>query len=111
MEKDKIEFSEFLEIEKKLEIKIGKVASAERVEKSKKLLKLTVFFSDEDERTVLTNIGSKFHPDELIGLKLPFITNLYPVIIMGITSEAMIMVGNLDGAIELNDYSIGANLL
>ena len=53
--KDKIEFSEFLELEKKLEIKIGKVISVEDVPKSNKLLKLNVEFGEE-VRIVVTNI-------------------------------------------------------
>lgn len=113
MEKEKIEFSEFLEIEKKLEIRFGQVVSAERVPKSKKLLKLLVIFGIEesDEKTVVTNLGEQFEPDEFLGLTFPFVTNLQPSTMMGITSEAMIMVGNNNGVVELDDYSLGSKLL
>lgn len=114
--KDKIEFSEFLEIEKKLDIRIGQVVAAERVPKSAKLLKLTVVFGtkDEDKKTVVTNIGSDYEPDELLELTMPFIVNLQPVKMMGITSEAMIIVGDgLEGQIQVGlDYmGIGTKLL
>ena len=111
--KDEIEFSEFLEIEKKLDIRIGKVIAAERVPKSDKLLKLTVIFgiNEGDEKTVVTNLGANFHPDEFIGLQIPFIMNLKPFKMMGITSEAMIVVGNANGSIQLDNYSVGAKLI
>jgi methionyl-tRNA synthetase len=114
--KDKIEFSEFLEIEKKLDIRIGQVVAAERVPKSDKLLKLTVIFgvNEEDEKTVVTNIGSTTEPDDLLGLTIPFIVNLKPSKMMGITSEAMIVVGTgLEGQMQIGlDYmGIGTKIL
>ena len=99
--KEQIEFSEFLEIEKKLEIKYGMITSSEEVPKSKKLLKLTVEFGTVDKpdtRTVVTNIKeSLIHcnltstpASYLIGAGTFFVTNLKPVMIMGIESTAMI---------------------
>jgi tRNA-binding EMAP/Myf-like protein len=112
--KDLIEFDEFIEIEKKLEIKIGKVTAVEDVPKSKKLIKLTVDFGTET-RTVVTNIKPLLNPtDDLIATNLQtslgfamsivnksfaFITNLKPVTMMGIESTAMI----LPGEIEMGD--------
>lgn len=91
--KDKIEFSEFLEIEKKLEIKYGTITGVEKMEKSDKMLKLTVDFGEEFQRTVMTNIGNRLDmTDYLIGLQFPFITNLAPAKIMGVESTAMIMI-------------------
>jgi methionine--tRNA ligase beta chain len=94
--KDLIEFSEFLEIEKKLEIKIGKVIDVEDVPKSKKLIKLTVDFGTET-RTVVTNIKPFLTDTQmLVSMTFPFITNLKPVIMMGIESTAMIMPGEIE---------------
>jgi methionyl-tRNA synthetase len=114
--KEQIEFSEFLEIEKKLDIRIGQILAAERVPKSKKLLKLIVIFGRDFsyKKTVVTNIGSTVEPNDLIGLTMPFIVNLKPVEMMGITSEAMIVVGtSLEDEMQLGlDYlSIGSKLL
>jgi len=109
--KNQIEFAEFLEIEKKLEIKIGKVTAVEDVPKSNKLIKLTVDFGSET-RTVVTNIKPLLNPSDetvaanlrtslgmamsIVDKKFAFITNLKPVTMMGIESTAMIMPGEID---------------
>lgn len=90
--KKQISFDEFIEIENKLEIKIGRIDAAENVPKSYGL-KLTVDFGNNDIRTVFTNIGKTFLPEQVIGLTAPFITNLEPTTIKGVESQAMIMVG------------------
>lgn len=94
------------EIEKKLEIKWGRISNVERVPKSKKMLKLEVLFStgiEAETRTVLTNIGDKIENEqELKWLTFPFVTNLKPATIMGIESIAMIMPTLQDGKIVLS---------
>jgi methionyl-tRNA synthetase len=114
--KEQIEFSEFLEIENKLDIRIGQILSAERIPKSDKLLKLSVKFDvKSDERlTVVTNIGETRTPESLVGLTMPFIVNLKSSKMMGVTSEAMIIVGtSLEGQMQVGlDYmGIGTKLL
>jgi methionine--tRNA ligase beta chain len=95
--KDQIEFAEFLEIEKKLEIKVGTILTVEDVPKSNKLLKLKVKFGTE-ERTVVTNIKPHLtDPKGLENREFLFITNLKPVTMMGIESTAMILPGELNG--------------
>ncbi len=74
----------------KIELKIAKVLACEKVEKSKKLLKLTVKIGDE-ERTVVSGIALAYSPEELIGKKLAMITNLKPVKLCGIESQGMII--------------------
>ena len=94
--KNQIEFAEFLEIEKKLEIKIGKVTAVEDVPKSNKLIKLAVDFGSET-RTVVTNIKPFLTDTQmLVSMSFAFITNLKPVTMMGIESTAMIMPGEID---------------
>lgn len=110
--KPQITFDEFLEIESKLEIKIGMVTLAERVPKSYGL-KLTVEFGEGDVRTVFTNIGKTHEPQTLIGLTMPFITNLAPSTIKGVESQAMIMVGigtNGQEQVGLNSIGVGTKL-
>ena len=113
MSKEKINFETFLEIEKKLEIKMGTIRSVERVPKSDKMLKLVVSFGDEDNRVVMTNIGNQIDDiNSLELMQLPFITNLEPTKIMGVVSEAMIVVGlSNSGKMELGVYSDGSKLL
>lgn len=110
--KEKIEFEDFIQASGKLDIRIGQVVSAERVPKSTKMLKLQVIFGEEDneELTVVTNIGDKFEPDDLLALTFPFIVNLTPAKVMGIVSEAMIVVNHIDGEVFL-DNRIGASIL
>lgn len=109
--KQQIEFSQFIEIEKQLEIRLGKITSVERVPKSDKMLKMNVNFGSEN-RTVMTNIGNQVNPEDLIEKVLPFITNLKPTKIMGVESSAMIMVPTNDegGSIDLLS-SPGSKLL
>ncbi len=111
--KKEITFEEFLEIESKLEIKIGQITEAESVPKSYGL-KLTVNFGGDDVRTVFTNIGKTHLPEQLIGLTMPFITNLAPSVIKGVNSQAMIMVGTgTEGQqqVGLDFVGIGTKLL
>ncbi len=104
--KELIEFSEFLELSAKLEIKVGKITEVEDVPKSSKLIKLTVDFGSET-RTVVTNIKPLINSCESVPLGLgmnrslvdksfAFITNLKPVTMMGIESTAMIMPGEVE---------------
>lgn len=108
--KDQIEFSEFLEIEKKLEIKIGRILEAESVPKSYGI-KLTVDFGNDDIRTVFTNLGKTYKPEAFIGFSTPFVTNLVPSEIKGVLSQAMILPPqDLNGNDEWYDYSEGTKI-
>lgn len=97
--KDKIEFKDFLEIESKLEIKVGKVISVEDVPKSSKLIKLQVDFGDE-VRTCVTNIKQHLNLNQLdhplVDMSFLFVTNLKPVTMMGVESTVMIMPGEVE---------------
>lgn len=82
---------------KKVEIRIGKIMSAERIEGSDKLLKLKVNFGSED-RQVLSGIAAYFpNPEDLVGKQCPFVTNLAPRMMMGLESQAMILATGGDG--------------
>lgn len=84
--KPQIEFDDF----SKVDIRIAKVVACEKVEKSKKLLKLTVKIGDE-QRTVVSGISNYYSSEELIGKKLAMIVNLKPVKLCGIESQGMII--------------------
>jgi len=108
--KDKIEFSEFLDISSKLEIKPGTITSVTDVPKSDKLIKLEVDFGEDTLRTVVTNIKPTLgenYVDMLTGKTVLFVTNLKPVKMMGIESTAMIMSGfyDVDGNVTLSTIS------
>lgn len=76
----------------KIEMKIGKILSAENIEGSDKLLKLLVDFAEDAPRTVLSGIKKYFSdPTVLAGKKCGFVTNLDPRPMMGMESQAMIL--------------------
>ncbi|SHK56859.1 methionine--tRNA ligase subunit beta [Thermocrinis minervae] len=74
----------------KLDIRLAKVLSAERVEGSEKLLKLRLSIGDE-ERTVVAGIAKHYTPEELINKKILFLANLKPRKIFGIESQGMVL--------------------
>ena len=77
---------------KKVEITVGEIISAERVSGSDKLLKLSVNFNEAAPRQVLSGIAAYFpEPSALVGKRYPFVTNLAPRTMMGLTSQAMIL--------------------
>jgi len=85
-ENTQIDYEDF----KKVQIQIGEVISAEPVEGSEKLLKLIVKFGKE-ERQILSGIAKSKTPEELVGKKIPFVTNLKPRSMMGLESNGMIL--------------------
>lgn len=111
--KELISFEEFMQASNKLDIRMGQIVGAEKVHKSDKMLKLSVIFGEEanEEKTVVTNIGSKFSPHDLLGLVCPFVVNLTPTKIMGIMSEAMIVIPTLDDDMFIDFNRIGTKLL
>jgi methionyl-tRNA synthetase len=100
----KITYNDF----KKVEITIGKILSAEKIEKSEKLLKLSVDFNEGAPRQIVSGIARYFPViEDLIGKKCAFITNLEPKPLMGLESNGMILAvgGNEDAfsLFEVND--------
>ena len=86
VEKPLIDIEEF----DKVQLKVAKVIACEKVEKSKKLLKLTVKLGEE-ERTVVSGIALHYSPEYLVGKKVVMVTNLKPAKLCGIMSEGMIV--------------------
>jgi methionyl-tRNA synthetase len=84
----------------KLDIRVGKVIAAEKMEKSNKLLKLTVD-SGLDQRTILSGIAQHYSPEEMIGKEVTFIANLAPRKMMGIESQGMILMAEDSGKLKL----------
>jgi methionyl-tRNA synthetase len=76
----------------KVELRMGKVIAADRVEKSEKLIRYDVDFGDEiGKRQILSGIAKWYTPEDLIGKTLPFIVNLEPRMIMGLESQGMLV--------------------
>ena len=92
-----INFDDFL----KVKMAVGKVLSTEKLEKSPKLLKLTVDFGEIISRQVLSGIAKTFQPEDLIGKSFVFVINLEPRQIMGMESQAMILAASDDQGLVL----------
>lgn len=73
-----------------MDIRVGTITAAEKVEKTKKLLKLTVN-TGLDERTVVSGIAEYYKPEEIIGQQVSLLANLAPREIKGILSQGMIL--------------------
>ncbi len=80
----------------KLDLRIGKIVKAERIKKSKKLLKLEIDIGDEI-RQVVAGIAENHEPESLIGKLVPILVNLKPAKLMGVESQGMILAVDVDG--------------
>ncbi|WP_302849214.1 methionine--tRNA ligase [Polaribacter sp. SA4-10] len=85
-QKETIEFDDFT----KLDIRIGTILEAEKVAKTKKLLKLKVDVGI-DVRTIVSGIAESFSPEDIIGQQVSVLVNLAPRKIRGVESQGMIL--------------------
>lgn len=84
--KPEIQFDDFA----KIDLKVGAILSAEKVEKADKLLKLEVDLGFE-KRTIVSGIALHFKPEEIIGKQVVVVANLAPRKMRGIESQGMIL--------------------
>ena len=95
--KQNIEFDEF----GKMDIRVGTIVDAEKVAKTKKLMKVIVDLGFE-KRTIVSGVAEYFEPKDLIGKKVPVLLNLSPRDLKGIQSNGMILFAeNVDGTLNL----------
>lgn len=83
----------------KVDIRVGKIVSAERVEGSGKLIKMKVDFGSE-ERQIVAGIAQFYEPDGLIGKQCPFLFNLEPKKLRGLESQGMILAVDAEGGMK-----------
>jgi len=80
----------------KVELKVGKVLSAERVPKSDKLIKMQIDLGTET-RQIVGGIGKSYEPEQLVGRNVVVVANLKPAKLMGIESKGMVLAaGDVD---------------
>jgi tRNA-binding protein len=85
----------------KFDLRVGLVRKAERLRRTRKLIKLDVDFGTE-ERTIITGIADQYSPEELEGKKFIFVLNLKPKEFSGVRSEGMLVVAEgEDGRVYL----------
>ncbi|RLG77692.1 MAG: methionine--tRNA ligase subunit beta [Thermoprotei archaeon] len=98
----------------KFDLRVGFVKKAERTRRTRKLIKLTVDFGNE-ERVIVTGVADQYSPEDLEGKKFIFVLNLKPKKFSGIESQGMLIVAETnDGKVYLipvpNNVPIGAKV-
>lgn len=94
--KPEVAFEDFT----KMDIRIGTILEAEKVAKTKKLLKLKID-TGLDQRTVVSGIAEYFEPEKIIGNQVSILVNLAPRKIRGIESQGMILMAqDADGSLK-----------
>ncbi|GAA8527625.1 methionine--tRNA ligase [Helicobacter pylori] len=76
---------------KKVEIKVGLIKEAQRIEKSNKLLRLKVDLGEGYLRQIISGIALDYEPESLVGQMVCVVANLKPAKLMGEMSEGMIL--------------------
>jgi methionyl-tRNA synthetase len=98
----------------KVELRVAIVEGAERVEKSKKLVKLQLDLGELGKRQVVAGIAQHYSPEELVGLKVIVVANLKPAKLMGIESHGMILAAKAGDTLTLltvhKDMTPGAKI-
>ena len=96
VEKSEIQFDDFA----KIDLKVGTILSAEKVEKADKLLKLEIDMGTE-KRTVVSGIALHFAAADIVGKQVTVVTNLAPRKMRGIESNGMILMAeDKDGKLK-----------
>jgi methionyl-tRNA synthetase len=109
-QKDETSFDDFM----KMDIRLGKILSAEKVEKADKLLQLTVD-TGIDKRTIISGIAEHYTPEEVVGKTVSVLVNLAPRKIRGVESQGMILMaedvdGKLCFVVPEKDFKAGSNI-
>jgi methionine--tRNA ligase beta chain len=87
-----IKFDDF----QKIDLRVGKVSDAKKVEGSEKLLKLIVDLGNE-KRQLVAGIAKYYRPEDLIGKEIVVVANLEPKNLMGIESQGMLLAADVNG--------------
>jgi len=74
----------------KIDLRAARVIDAEKIPKSKKLLKLTIELG-QDRRTIVAGIAKSYAPSDIIGKTVIIVANLAPAKLMGVRSEGMVL--------------------
>ncbi|KYF90191.1 hypothetical protein BE18_45885 [Sorangium cellulosum] len=85
----------------RLDLRIGVVASAERVKKKDRLLDLRVDTGDGAPRRIISGIAASYAPEELVGKRVVVLCNLPPRDFgKGLVSEGMLLTAEVDGRVR-----------
>jgi methionyl-tRNA synthetase len=93
---DRISIEDFM----KVELRAAKIVEAERVPKSKKLMKMSIDVGTE-RRTIVAGIAEAYEPEALVGKTVVIVANLKPAKLMGIESNGMVLAASPDGGLPI----------
>ena len=91
-----VSFDEFM----KLELRVGKIITSERVEGSDKLLRLEVDIGTET-RQIIAGIGKRYDPRSILGKEIIIVANLEPRKILNLESQGMLLAADNEGPVLL----------
>ena len=86
---------------KKIDLRVGRILHAERIQKSEKLLVFQIDFGEIGKRQIISGIAQFYTPEELIGKKIVAIVNLKPTKIMGVESCGMLLTTEDSSGVKL----------
>jgi|KBSSwiStaDraftv2_1062776.scaffolds.fasta_scaffold17068_3 methionyl-tRNA synthetase len=89
---EKLDIADFA----KVELRVGRIQSAEKVPGSKKLVKLMVDLGGE-VRQLVAGIADAYAPESLPGRTVAVVANLKPAKLMGVESNGMVLAASLEG--------------
>jgi methionyl-tRNA synthetase len=84
----------------KVELRVAKILEAERVPKSKKLVRMTVDVGTE-RRTIVAGIAEAYEAEALVGRSVVIVANLKPAKLMGIESNGMVLAASPEGGLPI----------
>ena len=90
---DKIPIDDFV----KVDMRVGKVLTAEPVKGADKLLHMSVDVGEAQPRSIVAGIAEAYRPEDLIGRKVVIVANLQPRKLRGIPSDGMIVAASVEG--------------
>lgn len=89
---ENINFEEF----QKIDLRVARVITAEKVEGSEKLLKLQIDLGEE-KRQIIAGIQQFYQPEDLTGKEIVVVANLEPRVIFGLESQGMLLAADDKG--------------
>jgi methionine--tRNA ligase beta chain len=94
---EEVSFEDF----KRLDIRVGLVTSVERVRRTEKLYKILVDLGPSGTRQTVSSLVGYYEPNELVGKRVVFLTNLKQAKFAGEVSQGMLLAAETDGKLAL----------
>lgn len=102
IKKNTIEYSDFA----KIQLRTAKILEAEKVKKSKKLIRLKVDLGGGEIRQIVAGIGEHYQPESLLGKNIIVVANLTPTKLLGIESQGMLLAASTEDNTKLSLLTI-----